>query len=256
MLERSSRTRLSIAKRTAAYSTRIRLPFTTALTSGVSTGNWATSHAAAPPTRRVSGERNKLQFVRQDAQRLISKKQDDAAVTDGGGDGGAHKADAGQQNHVERDVKDAGIKRGDSDLGCALVDHQAGAEVNGHGREHQSDHQEWQQGVRFLKFSGSKQHDHVARSYDGDTNNRDGDENELVQAAGKKVLRGFFAFSIPDAHADGKQSHLQRLHQYVLQIDGDAVSSGIKAERLRAQIMLDEETVTGIEHDPGYLRCH
>ena len=46
MSDSSSRTRLSTAKRTTAYSTRIRLPFTTALTSGVSTGTWATSQAA------------------------------------------------------------------------------------------------------------------------------------------------------------------------------------------------------------------
>src|ERR1051326_2832532 len=105
--------------------------------------------------------------------------------------------------------------------------------------------------MRLLEFAGSKKNDDVARRNDSHAHNRNGNEDELVQAAGKKILQGLLAFSIPNAHADGKKRHLQRSHHYILQIDGDAVSCGIKAERLRTKIMLDKETIAGVKHEPG-----
>src|SRR6478736_8703921 len=105
--------------------------------------------------------------------------------------------------------------------------------------------------MRLLKLAGSQQDDDIARSNNSHAYDCNRDENELVEAARKKILQRFLAFSIPDAHADGKKRHLQRRHHHVLQIDSDPVCSGIKTKRLRAQIMLDKEAIAGVEHEPG-----
>src|SRR5690242_17470273 len=110
--------------------------------------------------------------------------------------------------------------------------------------------------MRLLKLAGSQQDDDIARSNNSHAYDCNRDEKELVEAAGKKILQRFLAFSIPNTHADGKKRHLQRRHHYILQIDSDAVGSGVKTKRLRAKIMLDEETITGIQHEPGDFRGH